>query len=1084
MPRCVKALSSHPSCLAGFSYWSTTRSNRYAQAVRTLKDTHLVQRLSRESSGESLVGALLHLESGVAELLTYVPATFPHYTRHTLRHSVEIIDQIGLLLHSESNRPVPHTELNAVEMHILCCAALLHDAGMVVSDDEKLRLLDSPDWADWKDRWGAEVTDWFPVITPNDSNHIQRQFVLDVALRRMLAEFIRGRHHERSLEVVMRAPLPDFSLGEARMKRAIGSICVAHGLSHEEIDDPARYPTRTDILGQAVDLRFLAILLRIGDLLDLTHDRACPLTAWAAGTLPIGSGAHWSQYSALTHTVTSPERIEVHAECANQSEHRILTDWCGWICEEVEKAPALLSHSLRHGGWRPPLATMAASAPTIQIKPARDANYVPSDWKMQLDVQTVFHRLLSDAYSEPTAFLRELLQNAVDATRCRMYSEAHSEEKELPRWPHEFARAVRQKYPISIRVEEVVERTSDGTSRRNQYLVVEDCGIGMTADTVESYFLQAGRSFYTTRRFRDRYPFAPSSRFGIGFLSVFAVSDYVEVETQHIEADSQSLRFILTGPREYVLRETFPRRTPGTRIRLLLRVANKPGEITSYVTDLCRFVEFPITVDDLGASTTIFDAEREQLGPVYREVALSHDRPTLVGIPVSTEEASGFLLMNMYLDAEGIERIGEPPGWFWKLNRNERHNNVKSPIARRDREKSRWQEADQYRIPKRLACLGGLANKSLTENLGYEIAWSARVDLRPIPANIALTLDRTVKDARREIVKRLDSSVSEFTFEYRRRNPSIFVKANDLAYRRELYHRFTAYSASKELPILTARRRRSSGVWSLADLAARRISLVVHHRVTGALLDRLVDERYASLGTPEYPGESYTRASLARWVLLFSCDREDRQHTAPGVTEVRYPPRAIDIEDVHFSLSDLREGLDYRGYAPRLFMGRPLEIVRRLSPDWWLIEYGAQSESQSSKSISELPHKRRWLLAPMDGADLVGLCLPDPVSYELFPDALNRSGCLVLNVNNDLARWLYGYLEKYLDEFGLVDRELPSDAYVLEGALSSALRGSRRAAIELTNALDELVSILPNATDDLPRERRLRILRKQGLVST
>ena len=94
-------------------------------------------------------GKLIELREQITGWLNYIPQTFPNYTRHTIDHSDKIILQLSKLLFHEDDVRQPVLNLSAIEAYILCASAMLHDSGMVASDDEKERILQSVEWADW-----------------------------------------------------------------------------------------------------------------------------------------------------------------------------------------------------------------------------------------------------------------------------------------------------------------------------------------------------------------------------------------------------------------------------------------------------------------------------------------------------------------------------------------------------------------------------------------------------------------------------------------------------------------------------------------------------------------------------------------------------------------------------------------------------------------------------------------------------------------------------------------------------------------------------------------------------------------------
>lgn len=99
-------------------------------------------------------GKIFELREVIQAWLEYIPQSFPHYTRHTIQHSDEIVLQLSKLLFREDDPDQPVINLSAVEAYVLIAAAYLHDVGMVLSDTEKLEILSSPEWKGVdKEKW-------------------------------------------------------------------------------------------------------------------------------------------------------------------------------------------------------------------------------------------------------------------------------------------------------------------------------------------------------------------------------------------------------------------------------------------------------------------------------------------------------------------------------------------------------------------------------------------------------------------------------------------------------------------------------------------------------------------------------------------------------------------------------------------------------------------------------------------------------------------------------------------------------------------------------------------------------------------
>ncbi|HYP02368.1 MAG TPA: HSP90 family protein [Pyrinomonadaceae bacterium] len=127
------------------------------------------------------------------------------------------------------------------------------------------------------------------------------------------------------------------------------------------------------------------------------------------------------------------------------------------------------------------------------------------DYKFQINLGGLIDLLSNHIYSSPQIYVRELLQNGVDAIRARRYVE--------PR--HEGA--------IRIRV-------LDATESGQPALVFEDNGIGLDEAEIHRFLATIGQTSKRGDLSEQRTDYI--GQFGIGLLSCFVVSDEIVVVTR------------------------------------------------------------------------------------------------------------------------------------------------------------------------------------------------------------------------------------------------------------------------------------------------------------------------------------------------------------------------------------------------------------------------------------------------------------------------------------------------------------------------------------------------------------------------
>jgi molecular chaperone HtpG len=166
-----------------------------------------------------------------------------------------------------------------------------------------------------------------------------------------------------------------------------------------------------------------------------------------------------------------------------------------------------------------------------------------ADYAFQVDLRGIVDLLSHHLYTSPRVYVRELMQNAVDAITAR--------------------RTVEPYPPIDIAIEPL-EATGDGTLR------VHDTGIGLTETQVHELLATIGRSSKRDELGFVRHEFL--GQFGIGLLSCFLVADEIRVSTRAGDAPTVEWTGRADGRYEVaVAPEQRQRAEPGTTVTLVPR---------------------------------------------------------------------------------------------------------------------------------------------------------------------------------------------------------------------------------------------------------------------------------------------------------------------------------------------------------------------------------------------------------------------------------------------------------------------------------------------------------------------------------
>ncbi|MGP3736114.1 HSP90 family protein [Streptomyces sp. GDS52] len=199
-----------------------------------------------------------------------------------------------------------------------------------------------------------------------------------------------------------------------------------------------------------------------------------------------------------------------------------------------------------------------------------------ADRTFQVDLRGLVDLLSHHLYSSPRVYLRELMQNAVDALTAR-----HGLEPAAP------AEA------FGIRL------YADGSVVR-----VEDDGVGLTEADVHTFLATIGRSSKRADQLvEQRGDFI--GQFGIGLLSCFLVADEIHVLSRSARTpDAPAVEWRGRGDGSYTVRAlpASARSRPGTTVTLTPRADagewTRPAQVQSLARHFGSLLRHPVTFDD------------------------------------------------------------------------------------------------------------------------------------------------------------------------------------------------------------------------------------------------------------------------------------------------------------------------------------------------------------------------------------------------------------------------------------------------------------------------------------------------------
>lgn len=486
-------------------------------------------------TGENLGGSIYLKQWEIAKeylpkVLQTISHYFPHYSLHDETHSEAILNNIVRIVGKETI-----DKMSVVDLWFLLTAAYYHDFGMTVTAEDKNAII-APgskfvEYLEWKQKDMSSPMNEFACLFEIKEERIyyknnQLSSKSIDALRFLIADFFREHHAERSAEKIDNTNslnLPGHPIPR-RIIKLLAKICQAHTQTHEELLSLPQIEASGCGTEDCHPL-YIACMLRLGDLLDIDTNRVSEVLLSTLPTIPADSIKYIETNKDITHIHIGKSVIEITATCKDYEVAELVNNWFQMIDNEI---------SFQTKNW-------------YLIVPDSTFGSLPSTGKLAVELEGYDNFNLKDKpqfkidnskaiemlqgaglYNDPSQCMRELLQNSVDATYLRVF-------KENPDLSNieEFRQCCSEKrYQITIDFNKL--KVEDGFSYWE--FILTDNGLGMSKDDLR--FLSCTGSSNQNgekRKIVESMPawMRPSGTFGIGFQSVFLITDKVQMKTRH-----------------------------------------------------------------------------------------------------------------------------------------------------------------------------------------------------------------------------------------------------------------------------------------------------------------------------------------------------------------------------------------------------------------------------------------------------------------------------------------------------------------------------------------------------------------------
>lgn len=571
-------------------------------------DTYIEQKFyekcQQSSLGNNLWSDWLYNKYQYEERTKTTVYEFMNYSKHDTSHSINILKAIERILGKDRVKL-----LGLGDMWLILNASYAHDVGMTTEYSELQELWKSKDFLDYiskkrdtnsdddstkaanhysfldafiRKQKGKEVflSNDCPDFKWDDFDSWPLEFRKEITT--LMAEYLRPRHGERSEKYFKCRGKNGNILLSNRLNNLLGRIVALHTENQEKIK--LLKPKCDGLSDDYVHAQFIAVLIRVGDLLDLDDNRYDIFTLKHYGKLSHISALHYKKHQSVEHLLIQPDKIEVTVKSDDFEVCQITLSWFDTLKSEIinmitrwnEIAPSCLT------GCTMGLPELIILHNDQQFSSEFIRNF-------EFDKEKILDLFMgNNLYDSKLAFIREYVQNSFDALRIKLWNDLdqdnnrrkylrNSKIKKENIKPIDLTKEAYDNYPVNIYIREF--RDLKGNIDEDRFILeFEDFGIGIDENGIKSIaHIGSGwreRTNYTNVIRQMKQWFRPTGGFGIGMQAAFLVTEKVEIFTKAINSPAYQITLSRKNKSNNIMVECGQQQViQGTKVRFVIDFA-------------------------------------------------------------------------------------------------------------------------------------------------------------------------------------------------------------------------------------------------------------------------------------------------------------------------------------------------------------------------------------------------------------------------------------------------------------------------------------------------------------------------------